>query len=253
MNFCEWCTLMAPIGYFISRCPYCSSYVHTPTLQPLRICLQCKRIFRVNPSSAQYVKDEKIALTRVKYYRTGKHHKEFITATEESHTHDSNSITSSTHEQEEEQDNNEIVLAPPYHRRLLTILLNKHAGKMPITLQSLKEECRRAGLPWKWALHQVETLIRSGRIVCPKPWLAQLVTSEPPHTEITSEYSLASLAQRVGEILREAKTPITLTILMSRLGFEETARTSVEEALELLVHQGFIFRTHDKYYRWIGD
>ncbi len=142
---------------------------------------------------------------------------------------------------------------PPSHRRLLTTLLNEHAGNVPISLQSLKEECERAGLPWKWASHQIEALIRSGRIVCPKPWQAQLVESKPPQTEIPSEHNRVSLTKRLGEIIRETKTSITLAILMSRLGLEEAARLHVEEALEQLVLQGFIFRTRNRCYRWIGD
>jgi hypothetical protein len=40
---------------------------------------------------------------------------------------------------------------------------------------------------------------------------------------------------------------------MTELGLEKIVIEQVEEALERLINQGFIFRTTNGRYRWIGD
>lgn len=243
---------MAPNGYLISRCPYCSSYVHTPTQQPLRLCLQCHRIFRVEPLKAQYIRDKRNAIARVRYYRTGKHHEKFLTAVEQSRTQVAELMPCETKEQEEVQEE-QVGLVLPSQHRLLNRLLRIHAGSVAVNLQLLKKKCEKAGLPWLWVSQQIEILVRNGRLVCPKPWQVHLVATTTPQTELTSEYSPTALARRLGEIIREAETPISPTNLLSELGLEEVALTQVKEAIERLVLQGFIFRTRNGCYRWIGD
>ncbi len=246
------CILMAPNGYLISRCPHCSSYVHTPTQHLLRLCLHCHRIFRVEPLRAQYIRDKSDAIARVRYYRTGKHHEEFVTAVEQSRIQVAELVPCVTREQEEIQEN-EVDSVHPSQQRLLNRLLRIHAGFAAANLQLFKKECEKAGLSWLWVSRQIEALVRAGRLVCPKPWKIHLVTATTTQTELTIAHNSTALAKRLGEIIRNAKTPVTLASLMVELGLEKAVTGQVEEALERLMAQGFIFRTTNGRYRWIGD
>ncbi len=175
-----------------------------------------------------------------------------MTAVEQSRAQVAELMPCETKEQEDAQDNLVASVLPSKHR-LLNTLLREHAGPVPVNLQLLEKECEKAGLPWLWVSQQIEVLVHAGRLVCPKPWQVQLVAANPPQTELASEHSPTALAQRLGEIIREAKTPITIASLMTKLGLEKAATAQVEEALEQLMIRGFIFRTPKGIYRWIGD
>lgn len=220
--------------------------------QSLRICLRCQRIFRVKTLFAQHVRDEKTALARIKVYKTGKHHKEFVTAIEKSRVQTAELMPCEIKEQVELQGDQSNSVSPSQHR-LLNRLLSIHAGPVAINLELLKKKCEEAGLPWLWVSQQIEVLIRAGRLVCPKPWQVHLVAKITPQPEVTSELSPTYLAQRLSEIIRKATTPVTLASLMVELGLEKEVSAQVEETLDQLMAQGFVFRTPKGRYRWIGD
>ena len=175
-----------------------------------------------------------------------------MTAVEQSRAQVAELMPCEPKEQEDAQENQDDPVLPSKHR-LLNTLLRIHAGTIAANLQLLKKKCEKAGLPWLWVSQQIEVLVHAGRLVCPKPWQVQLVAANPPQTELVSEHSPTALAQRLGEIIREAKTPITLASLMIELSLEKAATTQVEESLEQLMTRGFIFRTPKGSYRWIGD
>jgi hypothetical protein len=213
--------------------------------------MRCHRIFTVNPLLAVSVKDEKTAITKVKYYRTGEHDKEFMTTVEQSRQLTSEIRPLEDMEQEEMR-NHQSDTTTLSQLQLLNQLLRLHADHKAIDLESFKNTCEEAGLLWTWVAKQIEAQVRVGHLVCPKPWQVQLVTKILPEHRLKQEHSSATLAKRLGEIIRGAKPPISLESLMIELCLEESATALVEETLELLMAQGFVFRTSRGRYRWIG-
>jgi len=242
-------------GFYIIRCPRCGRYTFAPIRQKTRFCVYCQRIFKVNPLNAQYVEDAKTATTLVKFYNTGKHHEEFMEAVERSRAQVTALIPSRDVKLESLSDEEgEHRAASSSRRRLLEEILYRCAKSSPIELHVLEEECRKAGLPWSWVSRQLEALTRSGRIVCPRPWLVRLVTSDVLQDEKpTRHYTPTALARRIGEVIREAGGTIHSTDLMNMFQRQGVTATQVEEALELLKVQGYILKTRDGNYRWTGS
>lgn len=240
-------------GYFIVRCPRCGRYTYAPVRQKTRLCVYCQRIFKINPLNALYVKDAKTARTRVKFYQVGKHHEDFMEAVERSRAHVKALIPSKRASLDEVQEKQPSILSTSARRRVLERLLHQHASSTAVDLRILEEEAQKAGLEWSWAAQQLEGLIRSGYIVCPKPWQVRLVASEPFSTSKSSrQYSKTETARKIGEIIRNAKRPLTQEGLISKLGQNSITIVQLEAALELLRTQGYIFKTRQGTFQWTG-
>lgn len=239
-------------GYYIIRCPKCGRYTYAPIRQKTRLCVYCQRIFKVNPLNAQYVKQAEIARTRVKVYQTGKHHEEFQVAVEQSRDKVKSLLPSKEISAKSLQEKARI-LPSSARRRVFETILHKYAGKEAVDLQIFEEECQKAGLPWSWASQQLEGLIRSGDIICPKPWQIRLVTSETFDSNISEgQYTQSKLARRIGEIIRYAGTPVTHTQILQQFEKESIDISQIKQALEMLKNQGYIFKSRDETYQWIG-
>ncbi len=240
-------------GYFIVRCPQCGRYTYAPARQKTRLCVYCQRIFKIKPLNAIFVKDAKTARTRVKFYQAGKHHEEFMEAVERSRAHVKALIPldkSSLDEIHEKQSN---VLSSSTRRRVLEKLLHQHASSSAIDLSILEEEAQKAGLEWSWVAQQLEGLIRSGYIVCPRPWQVRLVISEPlKPSNSSNQYSKTELSRKIGDIIRKSKRALTQEELISKLKQESITNDQLEAALELLRTQGYIFKTRQGTFQWTG-
>jgi len=241
-------------GFYVIRCPRCGRYTFAPITQKTRFCVYCHRIFKVNPLDAQYVEDAKTATTLVKFYNTGKHHEEFMEAVRQSRAQVVALVPSQNIKLESLSDREGIGTATSSRRRRLEEILYKYARGTGVELQVLEEECLKAGLPWDWVSQQLEALKRSGRIVCPRPWLVRIVASvdRPQTGKTVSNYSLAALARQIGDIIRKAERPISFMDLTNTLLKKGAPTAQIEKAIELLKVQGYIFKTRDGGYCWTG-
>ncbi|MFW9830333.1 MAG: hypothetical protein ACFFD8_00945 [Candidatus Thorarchaeota archaeon] len=241
-------------GFYIIRCPNCGRYTYAPMRQKTRLCVYCQRIFKINPLNAIYVTDAETARARVKLYQAGKHHQEFMKAVEKSRTSIQSLLPEESVKINELRD--EIKDSQPVssRRRELERILYQHARTAEMNLQSLEEECHKAGIPWEWATQQIEALIQSGQIIAPKPWQIRLVVTEESITiEPPSKISSTKLARKLGEIIRSAQKPLSHKELLQRLPQESLSSLDVDEALNMLRVQGYILKTASGDYKWIAD
>ncbi len=245
---------MSREGFYIIRCPRCGRYTYAPTRQKTRLCVYCQRIFKINPLSAVFVEDANTARTRVKLYQTGKHHKEFIEAMEKSRDKIHNLIPDKKINLEHLQDSKQRIKTASTRHQELERILHEHAQTSPLDLQVLEQECLKAGIPWDWATQQIETLIRTGHLILPKPWQVRLVMDE--NTSIDKQLRKASptkLARIIGTILRDAQISLSHKELIKRLEDIVGPSAGIEEALNLLRSQGYIIKTSKGTYQWTGD
>lgn len=240
-------------GFYVVRCPQCGRYTFAPIRQKTRLCVYCQHIFKLNPLTAEYVEDSKTARTKVKLYQTGKHHEEFMAAVEQSRERVAALLPKETLSLDMIHDRGPITSAPSGRRQLLETILSRHARNAPADLPLIEQECEKAGLPWTWVTQQLESLIRSGQLVCPRPWQIQLVAPEedsrpgsPPQQSVTT------LARRIGEIVRKSSRPVTEEDLKQALERENLGTAQLGEALEVLRLQGYVIKTREGTLRWTG-
>ena len=240
-------------GFYVVRCPQCGHYTFAPIRQKTRLCVYCQHIFKLNPLSAEYVEDSEAARTKVKLYQTGKHHEEFMAAVERSRDRVAALLPKETLSLDTVRDRGSTTGAQSGRRKLLETILSRHARTAPTDLSVIEQECEKAGLPWSWVTQQLESLIRAGQLVCPKPWQIRLVA---PEEELTAgsppQQSVTTLARRIGEIVRRAGTPITEEGLRQALERENLGTAQLGEALEVLRLQGYVIKTREGTLRWTG-
>lgn len=240
-------------GFYVVRCPQCGRFTFAPIRQKTRLCVYCQHIFKLNPLNAEYVENAETARTKVKLYQTGKHHEEFMAAVESSRERVEALIPKETLSLDKIRDKAPTTGAPSGRRQLLETILSRHARNAPADLPLIEQECEKAGLPWAWVTQQLESLIRSGQLVCPKPWQVQLVA---PDTESQSgslpRQSVTALARRVGEIVRKAGKPISEGDVKQALERENLSAAQLGEALEMLRLQGYVMKTQEGALRWTG-
>jgi len=241
-------------GFYIIRCPRCGHYTYAPTHQKTRLCVFCQRIFKINPLNAVFVDDAGTAQTRVKLYQTGKHHKDFIEAMEKSREKIQSLIPDEKVELEQLQEPIHRTQPISTRRRELERILYQYARTNALDLGVLEQECLKAGIPWEWVVQQIETLIRSGHLIAPKPWQVRLVTDEPASTiKQVKKVNPTTLARTIANILREAQCSLSYDELVSRLEKEALSREGLDEALNILRNQGYVLRTAKGAYQWTGD
>jgi hypothetical protein len=241
-------------GYYIIRCPQCGRYTYAPTRQKTRLCVFCHRIFKINPLDAIFEEDATTARTRVKLYQTGKHHKEFLEAVEKSREHIRELVPETRVEIEELQGEKQERLPASLRRREFERILHQQARNFPIDLQNIEEACEKAGIPWSWAVKQIQTLIQSGNLIAPKPWQIQLVSSDSSSAEISQKSkSIPTIARKIGEILRRVPTSLNINQIREHLGIESLSNEYIEQALDLLRTQGYVLMTTKGTYRWTSD
>ncbi|MFX0169243.1 MAG: hypothetical protein ACFE89_07805 [Candidatus Hodarchaeota archaeon] len=241
-------------GFYIIRCPQCGRYTYAPTPQKTRLCVFCQRIFKIDPLNAVFVEDPETARTRVKLYQTGKHHKEFFTAVEKSREKIRSMIPENVVDIERLQEPKPERLTLSSRRRELERVLFQQARSKPVDLHVIEEACEKAGIPWSWAVTQIQMLIRSGHLIAPKPWQIKLVAEDFKTGEKASKpVNLSTLARRIGQILRESSIPLDLVQLREQLDQESILSIDVEKALNLLSAQGYILKTPTGSYRWTSD
>ena len=246
--------LMPRKGFYIIRCPKCGHYTYAPTKQKTRLCVYCQRIFKINPLNAIFVNDAATAQTRVKFYQTGKHQKEFLVAVEKSRDKIKSLIPVEALDLDQLQDTELRIQPASTRRRELESILHLKARKSPLDLQDLEQECHKIGIPWHWAVQQIENLIRSGHLISPKPWQIRLITDEPMTTDTEARrVSPTILARKIGDILREAGGSLSPDGIIARLEEEEVSSEGFEEALVLLRNQGYVLKTAKGTYQWTGD
>jgi hypothetical protein len=218
------------------------------------LCVYCQKIFKINPLSAVFVDDAKTARARVKLYQTGKHHKEYMDAVEKSRDKIQTLIPEENLNLEQLQDSKPRIQPASMRRRELERILYQRARKEPLNLQVLEQECLKVGIPWEWAIQQIESLIRSGHLISPKPWQVQLVTEgiELPDSQ-AKKVSSTQLAQLLGNVLRDSPAPLSQDELVTHLDGEGISSVGIEEALSLLRNQGYVLKTSTGTYRWTGD
>jgi hypothetical protein len=240
-------------GYFIIRCPRCGRYTYAPVRQKTRLCVYCQRIFKINPLDAIYVEDAKTARTRVKFYQAGKNQESFMEAVEKSRAHVKALIPSKRTSLDEVQEKQPSAASTSTRRIVLERLLHQHASSTAVDLHILEDEAQKVGLEWSWVTQQLEGLIRSGYIVCPKPWQVRLVNAESLSADKSlPPYSKTELARKIGEIIRSAKRPLTLEQIISKMGKKSFLNDQLEEALEFLRIQGYILKTRQGTFQWTG-
>jgi hypothetical protein len=245
-------TLMRDKGFYIIRCPKCGRYTYAPIQQKTRLCVYCQRIIKVNPIQAQYVKNAETARTRVKLYQTGKHHEEFMRAVEESREEIKALIPKEEISLEKLGEKVQPISSASGRRNILESLLSKLARTTPVDLHVLEKESEKAGLQWEWVAKQLEGLIRSGYLICPRPWQIKLVAAELGSPTQLKSLSITSLARRIGEIIRESERPLDNKEILKRLDKNEISEGHFEKALEMLKTQGYVFKTRQNTYRWTG-
>jgi len=246
--------LMAREGFYIIRCPRCGRYTYASTHQKTRLCVYCQKIFKINPLDAVFVDDAKTARSRVKFYQTGKHYKDYMDAVEKSRDKIQSLIPDTNLNLEQLQDSKQITQPVSMRRRELERILYQRARKEPLDLEILEQECLRAGVSWEWVVQQIESLIRSGHLISPKPWLIQLVTEKEALADKQStEISSTKLAQLLRNVLRDSSGPVTQDELATQLEKKGVSSAGIEEALNLLRNQGYVLKTSTGTYRWTGD
>lgn len=246
--------LMSREGFYIVRCPRCGRYTYAPTRQKTRLCVYCQRIFKINPLNAVFVDDAVTARTRVKLYQTGKHHKDFMEAVEKSREKVQTLIPDDNLSIDALKESKHDIQPVSARRRELERILYQHARKKALDLQVLENECQKSGVPWGWVIQQIETLIRTGHLILPKPWQIRLITDKISSTEKeTRRISPTKLAQRVGSILRGSQTSLSYDEIVARLEEEAISTTGLDEALSLLRNQGYILKSAKGTFQWTGD
>ncbi len=245
-------TLMRHKGFYIIRCPKCGRYTYAPIQQKTRLCVYCQRIIKVNPLHAQFVQNAETARTKVKLYQTGKYHKAFMRAVEESREEIKALIPKEEISLDKLGEKSQPVSTTSSRRTMLESLLSKLARPNPVDLHILEKESGKVGLEWSWVAEQLEGLIRSGHLICPRPWQIKLVATdiEPP-TQLDLP-SITTLARRIGEIIRESEKPLDNNEILKRLDENKITLGHLEKALELLKTQGYVFKTRQNTYRWTG-
>jgi hypothetical protein len=218
------------------------------------LCVYCQKIFKINPLSAVFVDNATTARSRVKLYQTGKHHKEYMDAVEKSRDKIQTLIPEKDLNLEQLQDSKPIIQPASMRRRELERILYKRARKEPLNLQVLEQECLKVGIPWEWVVQQIESLIRSGHLISPKPWQVQLVTEEIglPDSQ-AKKLSSTKLAQLLGSVLRDSSVPLSQDELVTHLEEEGVSSLGIEKALSLLRNQGYVLKTSTGTYQWTGD
>lgn len=240
-------------GFFIVRCPRCWHFTYAPAKQKTRLCVFCQRIFKIDPLNAIFVKDAKTAQTRVKLYQSGKNQEDFMEAVEQSRAHIKALIPSERTSLDEVHEKQLGIPTTSAPRRVLNRLLQQHASSATVDLWKLEEEAQKAGLDWNWVVQQLEGLIRSGYIVCPKPWQIRLVTSEPlTSNEPSRQYSKTEIARKIGEIIRKSRKPLNPDEIILKLEQDSIPTDQLEASLELLRTQGYIFKTKQGTFQWTG-
>jgi len=246
--------LMPREGYYIIRCPQCGRYTYAPTRQKTRLCVFCQRIFKVNPLDAIFEEDAITARTRVKFYQTGTHHKEFLAAVEKSRERVRALIPETIVEIEKLHGEKPERLPVSSRRQELDRILHQQARKSPIDLQVIEEACEKNGIPWNWAVKQIQILIRSGHIIAPKPWQIQLVLGEMSSAEAPQKAeNITTIARKIGKILQKTSTPLTINQIRDNLSNGSPSSEDIEKALDLLRTQGYVLMTTQGTYRWSSD
>lgn len=246
--------MMRREGFYIIRCPNCGRYTYAPIRQKTRLCVYCQRIFKINPLNAVYVENPEMARAYVKQYQSGKHHLEFMHAVEKSRDTIRQLIPDDQIKLDQLQEHQQPRQPISNRRRELERILNKHARSSEMDLQVLEQECNNAGIPWEWASHQIEMLIRSGHIISPKPWQIRLVIDEATsikHSE--PEDSPTKLAREIGEIIRQSQEPLSSAEILTQFKRKFKTSVDIEEALNVLRHQGYVLKTPKGTYKWIAE
>jgi hypothetical protein len=208
-------------------------------------------VFKINPLNAVFVEEAHTAQTRVKLYQTGKHHKEFIDAVEKSREKIGALLPNENVELEQLQDPKQKMQPISARRRELERILYQFARTETIDLQVLEKECARVGIPWNWAVKQIESLIRTGHLISPKPWQVQLVTDElQPNDNTGKPVSLTNLARAISDVLCKAKTAMSQEEIITKLKEKGIAGAGIDEALNRLRSQGYILKTLEGTFRW---
>jgi hypothetical protein len=214
----------------------------------------CQRIFKVNPLNAIFEEDAVTARTRVKLYQSGKHHKDFLAAVEKSRETIHSLIPERAIDIEKLQEARPERLPVSSRRREFERILYNQARDAPVDLQNIEEACEKVGIPWSWAVRQIQMLISSGHIIAPKPWQIQLVISDfASAPKLQSPGNVTALARRIGEILRATPKPLNIAQLLEQLDMESIQQGDIEKALDLLKTQGYILKTTQGTYRWTSD
>ncbi|MFX1564586.1 MAG: hypothetical protein ACFFCH_01195 [Promethearchaeota archaeon] len=238
-------------GFYIIRCPRCGRFTYAPTRQKTRLCVYCQRVFKINPLNAVFVEDAQTAQTRVKLYQTGKHHKEFMDAVEKSREKIESLLPNENVDLEQLQDPKQKIQPISARRRELERILYQHARTNTLDLQILEKECAKAGIPWNWAAQQIETLIRTGHLISPKPWQIQLVTDDlQPNDSTGKAISPTNLARAISDVLRKTQTALSQEEIISKLEKRGIASVGIDEALNRLRNQGYILKTSEGAFRW---
>ncbi len=246
--------LMPREGFYIIRCPKCGRFTYAPTRQKTRLCVYCQRIFRINPLGAVFVADAVTARTKVKFFQTGKHHREFMALVEKSREKIQSLIPVENVDLEQLQDSEHRIQPASARRREFERILHQKARKKPLDLHVLEEECLKSGIPWDWATQQIESLIRSGHIISPKPWQVMLIVDDKASADKEARrVSPTRLARIIGNILRNSGNSLSYDELVTRLEEQAVSNVGTEEALDLLRNQGYILKTAQGTYQWIGD
>jgi hypothetical protein len=241
-------------GFYVVRCPQCGRYTFAPIRQKTRLCVYCQHIFKVNPLGAEYVEDARTARTKVKLYQTGKQHDEFLAAVERSRERVAALLPKETLSLDMIRDKESAAGAQSARRHRLEEILSRFARNTAADLPLIERECEKVGLPWSWVSRQLESLIRSGQLVCPKPWQVRLVAAEDElQTKLPSQQTVTTLARRIGEIIRKASMPISEAELKQLLERQNLGTTRMEEALEALRLQGYVIKTREGTLRWVAQ
>jgi hypothetical protein len=240
-------------GFYVVRCPQCGRFTFAPIRQKTRLCVYCQHIFKLNPLSAEYVEDSETARTKVKLYQTGKHHEEFMAAVERSRERIAALLPKETLSVDKVSEKASTTSGPSGRRQILEAILSHHARSAPADLSLIEQEGEKAGLPWTWVTQQLESLIRAGQLVCPKPSQVRLVApEEESRSSSIPQQSVTTLARRVGEIVRTASKPISEDELKQTLERENLGTAQLAEAVEMLRLQGYVIKTREGTLRWTG-
>lgn len=245
---------MPRVGYYIIRCPQCGRYTYAPTRQKTRLCVFCQRIFKVNPLNAIFEEDAIKARTRVKLYQTGKHHKEFLEAVEKSRDTIRSLIPETPIDVGTLDEEKPEPLPVSSRRQEFELILYHQARDAPVDLQIIEEACEKVGIPWSWAVKQIQMLIQSGHIIAAKPWQIQLVSSDLSSTKKPQKaVTTTRVARKISEILRKSSMPLNGTQIREQMSHEAISSDDIEKALELLRAQGYVLKTTQGTYRWTSD
>lgn len=241
-------------GFLIVRCPHCRGrYAYTPIQQTIRLCTSCRRIYRINLQHAQYIDDARQAIALVKFYQSGKHHEEFAAAVAQSNARTEATDISDNSISEHPKDILLSTHSVTSRHRILRKILRKYAGSEAVDLCFMAKRCEEAGISWNWAVLELENLISSGDLVCPKPWQIRLTTIDNPPTNTSDLYNSTVLARRISEIIQGSKSPINLENLIGVLKQHDIPAAQVREVLERLKIQGYVYQTKEGNLQWIGD